>query len=90
MSVREVAQAPELANELYQVCFDNGTIVQHILYDVNDMSLLEEWLDKGIVPASENSVIFVLDRYTDGQVSHPSDLDPFLQAMEITGRANRR
>lgn len=90
VSVREVAQAPELANELYQVCFDNGTIVQHILYDVDDMNLLEEWLDKGIVPASENSVIFVLGRYTDGQVSQPSDLDPFLQAMEITGRANRR
>lgn len=90
VSVREVSHAPELADHLYQVCFDNGTIVQHILYDVDDMILLDEWQDKGIVSASQNSVIFVLGRYTDGQVSHPSDLDPFLQAMEISRHTNRQ
>ena len=90
VSIREVSRAPELANYLYQTCFDNGTIVQHILYDVDDMALLDEWQSKNIIPPSQNSVIFVLGRYKDGQVSHPKDLEPFLQAMEMTGHSNRR
>ncbi len=81
VSVREIARAPELAEKLYAGCAESGTEIQHILYDADDVALLKDWQRKDIVKASQNAVIFVLGRYTDGQQSKPADLTPFLEAM---------
>ncbi|MCF2872975.1 3-keto-5-aminohexanoate cleavage protein [Octadecabacter sp. G9-8] len=85
ISVREIARDPALADRVYGTCVDNGTKVQHILYDVADVALLADWHSRGIVRADQTSVIFVLGRYTTGQVSHPSDLTPFLETFENRG-----
>jgi uncharacterized protein (DUF849 family) len=85
ISVREIARAPELAERLYATCAEQGTEVQHILYNTDDVELLGEWQSRGIIDVDshtkQDSVLFVLGRYTDGQLSDPADLDPFLAAM---------
>ena len=78
ISVREIARAPELADRVYGLCVDQGTRVQHILYDSEDAALLDDWQAKGVVRADQVDRLLVLGRYATGQVSQPSDLDHFL------------
>lgn len=78
ISVREIARAPELADRVYGLCAARGTEVQHILYDLEDIALLRDWQTRGIVRPTQNSVLFVAGRYSQGQQSDPSDLTPFL------------
>lgn len=77
ISVREIARQPELAPRVYALCADQGTRVQHILYDADDAALLARWRNEGIVAPSQNERLLVLGRYTDNQQSSPSDLDRF-------------
>lgn len=74
VSVREVARDLDLAPKLYAACADMGCEVQHILYDVDDIRLLQRWQAQGIVDPSQNSVLCVLGRYSAGQQSSPGDL----------------
>lgn len=77
VSVREICRAPDAAPAFYAACRDRGITVQHILFDVADADLLLATLDRaGDHPLQ---LIYVLGRYTDGQVSSPQDLDPFLR-----------
>lgn len=78
VSVREIARAPELADRVYGLCAAQGTRVQHILYNADDVALLENWQANGIVRPDQVDRLLVLGRYTAGQVSRPSDLDQFL------------
>lgn len=81
VSVREMARDLSLAPKVYELCDENRTKVQHILYDTDDIALLLDWQQQGIVKATQDSVLFVLGRYTQGQVSSPSDLTAFRQAL---------
>lgn len=81
ISIREIARDPDLAPKVYATCADQGTKVQHILYGTDDIALLADWQASGIVAADQSSVLFVLGRYTSGQVSAPADLDPFRAAL---------
>ncbi|MFC6761768.1 3-keto-5-aminohexanoate cleavage protein [Sulfitobacter porphyrae] len=72
ISVREIARDPALAAQVYGTCADLGTEVQHILYDTDDIALLNRWQAEGIVQPDQTEVIFVLGRYTPGQVSSPT------------------
>ncbi|MCZ7676810.1 MAG: 3-keto-5-aminohexanoate cleavage protein [Roseovarius sp.] len=80
ISVREIARSPELAPVIYRFCAENGIEVQHILHDTGDIALLLDWRASGTVPRDQNSLLFVLGRYSAGQVSTPADLAPFLKA----------
>ncbi|TDK44489.1 3-keto-5-aminohexanoate cleavage protein [Antarcticimicrobium luteum] len=80
VSVREIARAPELAARVYGTCADNGTEVQHILYDPEDAALLARWQAQGIVRPGQDSTILVLGRYATGQKATPDDLAPLLAA----------
>lgn len=51
---------------------------QFILYDPAEAVRLAELHRRGLVPWPEVSVLYVLGRYTPGQVSQPEDLRPFL------------
>ncbi len=82
VSIREVAKAPELADRVYGSCFENGTEVQHILYDEADVALLQDWQAKGIIRPAQSSVIYVLGRYSDGQSSDPEGIQAFFDAHE--------
>ncbi len=81
ISVREIAGDPHRQVEAYEIVGKNGTLVQHILYSTADVSLLLQAFGDGTIPETMRDVIFVLGRHTDGQVSHPDDLDPFLNAL---------
>ncbi|MEP1199519.1 3-keto-5-aminohexanoate cleavage protein [Tateyamaria sp.] len=75
ISIREVARDAALAARIYGTCSDNGTSVQHILYDLDDWTQLLAWQEKGVVKADQADVIFVLGRYAPPKAAKPSDLD---------------
>jgi len=77
ISVREIARAPELADRVYGLCADQGTRVQHILYDAEDALLLTQWQREGIVRPAQDERLLVLGRYSTGQQSVPQDLEQF-------------
>ncbi|MGX9352899.1 3-keto-5-aminohexanoate cleavage protein [Shimia sp. W99] len=81
IAVRETARDMDLAPRVYAACADMGCDVQHILYDTDDIALLKDWQARGIIHPDQSSVLFVLGRYSAGQVSAPSDLAPFLAAL---------
>jgi 3-keto-5-aminohexanoate cleavage enzyme len=53
---------------------------QIILYDVADALRLAEFRRRGLVPFERLPVLFVLGRYTAGQISSPADLLPFVDS----------
>lgn len=61
----------------YQNCAKRGTAVQHILYGTNNLSVLQNMLDRGELAANDLQLLFVLGRYTQDQQSSPSDLKLF-------------
>lgn len=54
-------------------------VPQIILYDRPDLERLQDMLRRGLVPAEDIPVLFVLGRYTTHQQSSPADLQEFLQ-----------
>jgi len=54
-------------------------LVQHILYDADDVRRFQALVARGTIPTQNASVLFVLGRYTEDQQSHPGDLLPFLK-----------
>ena len=52
--------------------------VQMILYTPEEAVRLADLQRRGLVPAERIAVLYVLGRYTPGQVSQPADLAPFL------------
>ncbi|MFK5997732.1 MAG: 3-keto-5-aminohexanoate cleavage protein [Rhodobacterales bacterium] len=82
ISIHEIARAPALAPSVYGTCHEAGTQVQHILYDTDDVARLRDWIAKGWIPATMNSVIFVLGKYQPVVLARPSDLQTFLDATK--------
>lgn len=81
VAVRETARDEALAPRLYATCLEQATRVQHIVYDPADLALLAEWRARGIVRPEQSDIIVVLGRYSEGQVSDPADLAPFLPIL---------
>ena len=77
ISVREIARSPDLAERVYALCAEQGTRVQHILYDANDAALLERWQEDGTVRPGQDDRLLVLGRYAVQQQSVPQDIDLF-------------
>ena len=69
------------ARRFYRFCIDQGIAVQHILYAPDELWRLFRHVAEGIVPAGRLQLLFVLGRYTPGQQSMASDLEPFLAAL---------
>ncbi len=69
------------AREFYHQTAAAGIAVQHILYEPQEVTGLFRQVDQGVVPAGDIQLLFVLGRYTAGQQSQVSDLDPFLAAL---------
>ena len=53
---------------------------QYILYTPAEVDRFLDLHTRGVVPERRPLVLFVLGRYTPGQVSSPADLDPYLAA----------
>ncbi len=80
VSVREMARDVAVAGKLYGFAAEAGIDLQHILYDVKDVTLLNEWWKSGIVARSLHSVLFVLGRYQPPVLAQPKDLAGLLDA----------
>jgi uncharacterized protein (DUF849 family) len=55
---------------------------QYILYSPDDVTRYRDLLLRGVIPAARDFLLFVLGRYSAGQVSEPADLLPFLRAHD--------
>lgn len=53
-------------------------MTQVILYDEQDVATWQRLRADGVIPDGPWFLLFVLGRYTAGQISHPTDLLPFL------------
>lgn len=84
LSLREAARDAGLARRIYDMCRDQGTRLQHIIFDSADAALLADWQNKGVLRDTE-SVILVLGRYTAGMQSNPDDLGPMLKSLPPVG-----
>ncbi len=56
--------------------------LQHILYSPEQIMKLAKLVNEGFIPTKKLSMLFVIGRYTKGQVSSPDDLLPFIEAYE--------
>lgn len=80
ISLREILPEPALARRVYDLCRHNGTEIQHIVFDTDDIETLRMWQAKGVL-SDQESVILVLGRYGDRHPARPSDLDPLLDRL---------
>ncbi len=69
-------------SQFYHGLASDGVEVQHIIYDPAEMHRFEQMVDQAIIPADEPSFLFVLGRYTVGQLSNPQHFDPFYEAFQ--------
>jgi uncharacterized protein (DUF849 family) len=58
--------------------------VQHIIYAPDEIQSLNALIQNEHIPASNLSMLFVLGRYTEGQVSDPSMFDAFYDVLRTT------
>jgi uncharacterized protein (DUF849 family) len=85
LAVRELV--PDSASEAAAKTFfhwlaKQGCSAQFILYSDEDTRRFFALKRSGVIPASFNFVLFVLGRYTTGQISSPVDLLPYLKVLE--------
>lgn len=82
VGLREVA-VPEIPESELAAFFTwlarERVMTQVILYDEADVRRWHALRERGLVPAGAWSLLYVLGRYSAGQVSSPHDLLPFLQ-----------
>jgi 3-keto-5-aminohexanoate cleavage enzyme len=62
---------------------ERGVLVQHILYDVEDIRRFESLVQRGLIPLQGASQILVLGRYAVAQQSDPAELLPLLAARTL-------
>jgi uncharacterized protein (DUF849 family) len=83
LAVREIvpdeAAEPAAADFLAWVTAE-GILPQYILYSDDDLRRFDDLIARGVVPGERQVVLFVLGRYTKGQISEPRELTPFLAA----------
>lgn len=75
------------ARRTYHALHEAGVAVQHILYEAAQVTQLCQEIAAGTVPEHGLCVLYVLGRYTPGQVSHPGLIQPFLEAATVAGLA---
>lgn len=80
VSVREMARDVAVATKLYGFAAEAGIEVQHILYDITDVALLNKWWQSGIIARTMHSALFVLGQYQPPVLAQPKDLAAFLDA----------
>nr|WP_321461189.1 3-keto-5-aminohexanoate cleavage protein [uncultured Cohaesibacter sp.] len=84
ISVKEMLSEGELpqVNRFYHAQAEKGTAIQHILYSKEEVDILLDLCTRGVIPAQSLQLLFVLGRYSEGQVSSPDDLLAFMPRKE--------
>lgn len=88
MAIRELVpdeQHEKEAARFFEWVVGEGIQPQYILYSAEEVVRFADLRKRGIIPGEHVSVLYVLGRYSKGQISHPADLLPFL---EVTGALN--
>lgn len=83
LAIRELV--PEAAAEQEAAAFfawlrQESILPQFILYSAEEVERFNELVERGVVPAGRHFLLFVLGRYTVGQLSDPQDLLAFIAA----------
>lgn len=81
IAVREIAPVDADLNALksfFEFMREAKIAPQLILYAPEDVARFNQLVEIGVLPGDRFPVLFVLGRYTAGQVSQPSDLLPFI------------
>lgn len=90
VALREVlpdaAHAPE-AEAFFGWLWQAHIAAQYILYDTEDVTHYWRLRASGAIRPGRHWVLFVLGRYSKGQLSSPSDLLPFLAAWQAGAQA---
>lgn len=82
MAIRELMPAPQDEAEAARFLswlIGEGIQPQYILYSADEVARFHDLVARGVIPDERLFVLYVLGRYTKGQVSHPADLLPFLE-----------
>lgn len=72
------------ARAFYHGAAEAGVAVQHILYTPEEVDRLAAEQARGTLPAGAVQLLFVLGRYSPGEVSQPADLSPYLARLAAT------
>ena len=67
--------------KLYQSLTKNGTKIQHICYEPEDLDLLSNLLDKANISKDGTWCLFVIGHYS-GRISYPENISLFVKKME--------
>lgn len=81
VSVREMARDETLAQKLYAFANEAAVDIQHILYDVQDISLYRPWLSDAVIATSQREVLFVVGQYCPPKSGEVAALSPLLTAL---------
>lgn len=87
MVLREISsnfERPQYAQQFFEYCDENQVHIQHILFSAEDYEHFLDYRERGIIPAAQRCVLFVLGRYNVNFQSEPADLEPFLR-YDLTG-----
>ncbi|MFA7429022.1 MAG: 3-keto-5-aminohexanoate cleavage protein [Rhodospirillaceae bacterium] len=89
VALRELIPTPEhesAAAAFLAELAREDVLVQHIVYAAEEVTHLRGLVRRGVVPDDRPSFpLFVLGRYSAGQVSSPADLLPFVAAWDDAG-----
>lgn len=81
VAIRELApEGADLAElkSFFAFMRETGICPQFILYALEDVQRFNRLVEEGVIPGSKFPVLFVLGRYSTGQVSDPAELLPFI------------
>ncbi len=70
------------AKDFFHEMVERGVLLQYILYSDEDVRRFQTLRKEGVVPNSASLLLYVLGRYTAGQISDPKDLVPFLNVTD--------
>lgn len=73
------------ARRFYHQATEAGIAIQHILYAPEELARFADARRSDIIPAGPAQLLFVLGRYSQGQQSDPTRLQPFLKALADSG-----
>ncbi len=81
IAIREIAPPNADLDQVRAFCEfmrEAGILPQFILYAPEDVARFNQLVEAGILPGEKFPVLFVLGRYTVGQMSNPVELLPFI------------
>ncbi|WP_169544643.1 BKACE family enzyme [Sneathiella aquimaris] len=85
LAIRELVQEGDLgeATEFFHELTHMKIMPHYILYSEEDLQWFQTLVEQGVIPEKNIFLLFVLGRYSAGQVSSPQDLLPFLTSLNM-------